>query len=89
VALAASFALPAAAAAEDEIRIADPANGVAERLDAVGNGLEQVAARLGRIDALLANPPEPDKPPIRDALVRVKTEAEGIAVAADDMLRRV
>jgi hypothetical protein len=38
---------------------------------------------------VLINPPDPDRPPIRDALVRVKAEAEGIVVTADDMLRRV
>jgi hypothetical protein len=36
--LAASLALPAAAAGEDEIRIADPAEGIAGRLGAVANG---------------------------------------------------
>jgi hypothetical protein len=81
---------PQAAGADDEIRIADPsAQGIAERVGAVGQGLEQVGARLDRIDAVLINPPEPDKLPIREALVRVKTAAEGIVVTADDMLRRV
>ena len=87
--LAVSLAVPAAAGADDEIRIADSSAGIAERLDAVANGLGQVGARLDRIDAVLINPPEPDRPPIRDALVRVKSEAEGIVVTADDMLRRV
>jgi hypothetical protein len=88
--LAASLAVPAVAKAEDdEIRIADPSSGLAERLDAVGHGLQQVWSRLDRIDAVLANPPDPDKPAIREALVRVRTEAEGIVVTAEDMLRRV
>lgn len=86
---AASLALPAAAAGEDEIRIADSSEGIAERLGAVANGLEQVGARLDRIDAVLVDPPEPDKPPIRAALTTIKGEAEGIVVTADDMLRRV
>ncbi len=87
--IAASLAIPAAAGADDEIRIADPSAGIAERLGAVANGLEQVGVRLDRIDGVLANPPDPDKPPIREALTTIKTEAEGIVVTADDMLRRV
>ncbi len=87
--LAASLALPAVAGADDEIRIADPSSEIAERLGAVANGLGQVGARLDRIDAVLVNPPDPDKPPIRDALTAIKGEAEGIVVTADDMLRRV
>jgi hypothetical protein len=87
--LAASLAVPAAAGAEDEIRIADPSQDIAGRLGAVANGLEQVGARLDRIDAVVVNPPDPDKPPIRSALTTIKAEAEGIVVTADDMLRRV
>jgi hypothetical protein len=87
--LAASLVVPAVARADDEIRIPDSSEGIAERLGAVANGLEQVGGRLDRIDAVLINPPDPDKPPIREALVRVKAEAEGIVVTADDMLRRV
>ena len=87
--LAASLALPAAARADDEIRIPDSSGGLAERLRAVGNGLEQVGARLDRIDAVLINPPDPDKPAIREALTDVRTEAEDLVVTADDMLRRV
>ena len=88
--LAASVALPATAGADDEIRIVDDQQaGIAGRLDAVANGLDQIGARLEQIDAVLANPPDPDKPPIRAALTTIKAEAEGIAVTADDMLQRV
>ena len=88
--LAATVALPAPAGADDEIRIVDDHQaGIAGRLDAVANGLDQVGARLDRIDAVLANPPEPDKPPIRAALTTIKAEAEAIAVTADDMLQRI
>jgi hypothetical protein len=48
-----------------------------------------VGARLDRIDAVLINPPDPDKPAIRDALTTITAEAAGIVVTADDMLRRV
>jgi hypothetical protein len=87
--VAASLAVPVVATADDEIRIPDSSAGIAERLGAVANGLGQVGARLDRIDAVLINPPDPDKPPIRDALTTIRGEAEGIVVSADDMLRRV
>jgi hypothetical protein len=87
--LAVSLAVPAVAGADDEIRIADSSAGIAERLEAVANGLGQVGARLDRIDAVLINPPDPEKPPIRAALTTIRAEAEGIVVTADDMLRRV
>jgi hypothetical protein len=87
--LAASLTVPAVAGADDEIRIPDSSAGIAERLGAVASGLGQVEARLDRIDAVLINPPDPDKPAIRDALTTIKAEAEGIVVSADDMLRRV
>jgi hypothetical protein len=88
--LAGALALPAAVAGEEEIRLADPAaHGLAERLGAVANGLDQVTGRLDRIDAVLVAPPDPDRPAIRDALAAIKREAEGIAATADDMLRRI
>jgi hypothetical protein len=87
--LAASLTVPVVASADDEIRIPDSSAGIAERLGAVAGGLGQVGARLDRIDAVLINPPDPDKPAIRDALTTITAEAAGIVVTADDMLRRV
>jgi hypothetical protein len=87
----------AAGLAVGPAEVAGEERGVAERLNAIGNELEQTGARLDRIAAAFtdapdtrpgANPPD-TRPGIVDALGRVRREAEDIVITADDMLQRL
>src|SRR6266568_1445189 len=85
---AAALARPAAAAAPTEA-VDDEPREIANRLEAAARTLEQVNQRLVQINGVLQNPPDPDKPPIRAALLSIEAACDSIHVQAEDMLGRV
>jgi hypothetical protein len=78
----------AVAAAQNPPRDLDQQE-IANRLDAVSQDLQQINIRLDSISTVLINPPDPDRPAIRSALLSILDECGGIIVKADDMLQRV
>jgi hypothetical protein len=63
--------------------------GILSRLSAVSKIIERDNFRLDRISAIVINPPDPDKPPIRDAVNAVKLQAQATIGKCDDLLARL
>ena len=78
----------AVAQAQNPPRDIDPQE-IANRLDAVAQGLQQIDIRLDSINTVLINPPDPDRPAIRSALLSIQDECGSITLKANDMLQRV
>jgi hypothetical protein len=51
--------------------------------------LQAANARLTKLQAGWLNPPEPNRPAIRDALNSLKSQAQITITTADDILRRM
>lgn len=64
-------------------------SGIARRLGRVLKIVQRANARLDRITAGMQPPPEPDKPPIRDALASIKTEATTLIGKVDALTTRL
>ena len=73
----------------DVERADDPNDPLTRRLEKVGSIIKRGNARLDRITANFINPPEPDKPGVRDALNDIKTAANDAIAKADALLGRL
>lgn len=63
--------------------------GIARRLGRVVKIVQRANARLDRITAGWTAPPEPERPPIRDALASIKTEADALIAKVDALTTRL
>lgn len=66
-----------------------PRNDIARSLAQVVSIMKDVNAKLTDINGNWADPPDPDKPAIRDALNEVKQQAAVSTQLADRMLARI
>lgn len=66
-----------------------PRRDIARQLATLADNMEDIVAKLTRINAEWADPPDPDKPAIRAALGEIKTAAASASSLADQMLGRL